>query len=227
MTGSQKYQLALFYMLAYADRRCIDDKLALIKELTKDYTGITEGDRRKFIEFAKKYVSTQEYPENAVISVLGNMKPNLSKLIKGVAIRLGKQVTYDNPTEADFRELVGYSAWFTKEEKYFTVTYLNLLGYIGEKYSLSEEKIVSHITKSWNIPNTNSLILKDCGETVWALFKKQATLNNYYSSKKYSTYNEELAAKEKIKKLEESTRNAITRISDSIIQLAKDSNEIF
>lgn len=211
MTDTQKYQLALYYMFAYADAQCADEEKERLHEIAKSY-GASENEQWLIEAFAQHYIAEQSSPEDAVIRALGDMSTSF----------LSAARTTDS-TETAFRQLVGSASHVSgTKERLYTVWSLVLLGYADGDYSQAEDKVISHIADKWKIDGSVISIMRDTAETLSALDAKRSFIENLKQTQQFYTIADAEKAAEKIKNLLKSIEAANKRLVRSVDLLIAD-----
>lgn len=210
MTDTQKYQLALYYMFAYADTQCTEEEKERLREIAKSY-GATEDVQQEIEEFVQQNIAIQSSPEDAVIRALGDMSfsifPEKSTDIFAVA----------------FKNLVGPRAHVDgTNEKLYTVWSLVLLGYADGNYSPAEKKIINHISEKWEIKGSIVSIMRDTAETLAALDAKRNFIENLKQTQQFYTIADAENAAEKVNNSLEFIEAANKRLVNSVDLLIAD-----
>lgn len=211
MTGTQKYQLALYYMFAYADTQCTEEEKERLREIAKSY-GASENEQWLIEGFVKQYIAEQSSPEDAVIRALGDMSTSF----------LSAARTTDS-TETAFRQLVGSASHVSgTKERLYTVWSLVLLGYADGNYSPAEKKIINHISEKWEIKGSIVSIMRDTAETLAALDAKRNFIENLKQTQQFYTIADAENAAEKVNNSLEFIEAANKRLVNSVDLLIAD-----
>ena len=210
MTGTQKYQLALYYMFAYADTQCTEEEKERLREIAKSY-GATEDVQQEIEEFVQQNIAIQSSPEDAVIRALGDM-----------SFSIFSEKSTDIFSVA-FKNLVGPRAHVDgTNEKLYTVWSLVLLGYADGNYSPAEKKIINHISEKWELKGSIVSIMRDTAETLAALDTKRSFIENLKQTQQFYTIADAENAAEKVNNSLEFIEAANKRLVNSVDLLIAD-----